>query len=210
MLENILKISPIVPVVTIKKVEDAVPIAKALLAGGIGVIEITLRTDAALKAIADVSKNVSGMTVGAGTISNPEQFKQATDAGAKFIVSPGLTTKLAQFAQTQKTAFLPGVATISEIMHARENGFSYLKFFPASLAGGAPAIKQFTSLFSDIQFCPTGGVNLENMNEYFSISKVVCIGGSWITPDSLIGTKNWSEIERLSAEAISKVKRSSI
>lgn len=207
MLDSILKISPIVPVVTIKKVEDAVPIAEALLAGGIGVIEITLRTEAGLKSISEVAKNVSGMTVGAGTISNPEQFKQAAEAGAKFIVSPGLTPKLAQFVPTQKTAFLPGVATISEIMNARDYGFRYLKFFPASIAGGAPAIKQFTSLFSDIQFCPTGGINLENMNDYFSISKVACIGGSWITPEPLIEAKNWAEIKRLSADAISKVKR---
>ncbi|MBN8540137.1 MAG: bifunctional 4-hydroxy-2-oxoglutarate aldolase/2-dehydro-3-deoxy-phosphogluconate aldolase [Deltaproteobacteria bacterium] len=202
MLEKLLKISPVIPVVTIKKLEDAVPIAEALLEGGIKIIEITLRTDAGLPSIEEVSKRLSDMTVGAGTVSNPEQFKQASNAGSKFIVSPGLTDRLAQFALSEKTPYLPGVATISEIMKARDYGFHHLKLFPASVVGGPVAIKQFSSLFSDIYFCPTGGISLANMKDYLTISNVVCIGGSWLTPESAIESKNWNEITRLSRQAV--------
>lgn len=202
MLEKLLKISPVIPVVTIKKLEDAVPIAEALLEGGIKIIEITLRTDAGLPSIEEVSKRLSDMTVGAGTVSNPEQFKQASNAGSKFIVSPGLTDRLAQFALSEKTTYLPGVATISEIMKARDYGFHHLKLFPASVVGGPVAIKQFSSLFSDIYFCPTGGISLANMKDYLTISNVVCIGGSWLTPESAIESKNWNEITRLSRQAV--------
>jgi 2-dehydro-3-deoxyphosphogluconate aldolase/(4S)-4-hydroxy-2-oxoglutarate aldolase len=201
-LEKILKVSPVVPVVTIKKAEDAVPIAEALIAGGIKIIEITLRTTAGLKAIEEVSKRIPEMTVGAGTVSNPEQFKNAIGAGAQFVVSPGLTDKLASFAKTEKTPFLPGVATISEIMKARDYGFQYLKLFPASVVGGPAAIKQYSSLFSDVYFCPTGGISLGNMNEYLSIVNVVCVGGSWLTPESAVEAKNWNEVKRLSKQAV--------
>jgi 2-dehydro-3-deoxyphosphogluconate aldolase/(4S)-4-hydroxy-2-oxoglutarate aldolase len=202
VVENLLKISRVVPVVTIKKLEDAVPIAEALLEGGIKIIEITLRTSAGLPSIEAVSKRLSDMTVGAGTVSNPEQFKQSRGAGAKFIVSPGLTDRLAEVALLEKTPYLPGVATISEIMKARDYGFQYLKLFPASVVGGPVAIKQYSSLFSDIYFCPTGGISLANMKDYLAISNVVCIGGSWLTPESAIESENWSEITRLAKQAL--------
>jgi 2-dehydro-3-deoxyphosphogluconate aldolase/(4S)-4-hydroxy-2-oxoglutarate aldolase len=202
VVEKLLKISPVVPVVTIKKLEDAVPIAEALLAGGIKIIEITLRTSAGLQAVEAVSKRLPDMIVGAGTVSNPEQFKQARNVGAKFIVSPGLTDRLAQAALSEKTPYLPGVATISEIMKARDYGFSHLKLFPASVVGGPIAIKQYSSLFSDVYFCPTGGISLANMKDYLSISSVVCIGGSWLTPESAIESENWNEITRLSKQAL--------
>lgn len=205
-LEPLLTKSPIIPVVTLKKAEDGVKLAEALLEGGIGVIEITLRTEAGVKAIRDVAKNVKGMTVGAGTITTPDQFKQAADAGAEFIVSPGLTDKLAKGVLNEKTPFLPGVSTTTEIMHAREYGLEFLKFFPASLSGGAGALKQFGGLFPDLRFCPTGGINIDNFNDYLRLKNVVCIGGSWVAPDMHINDSNWAEITRLSKEAVAAVR----
>lgn len=206
-LAGLLTKSPIIPVVTLKNVDDGVKLAEALLAGGIGVIEITLRTEAGVKAIREVAKRVKGMTVGAGTITNPDQFKQAADAGAEFIVSPGLTEKLAKGVLNEKTPFLPGVSTTTEIMHAREYGLEFLKFFPASLSGGAGALKQFGGLFPDLRFCPTGGINIDNCNDYLRLKNVVCVGGSWVAPDPHIDGGNWDEITRLSKEAIATVRR---
>jgi 2-dehydro-3-deoxyphosphogluconate aldolase/(4S)-4-hydroxy-2-oxoglutarate aldolase len=206
-LSTLLTKSPIVPVVTLQNAADGVKLAEALLAGGIGVIEITLRTDAGLRAIREVAKHVRGMTVGAGTITTPDQFKQAADAGAEFIVSPGLTEKLAKAVIGDGTPFLPGVSTTTEIMHAREYGLEFLKFFPASLSGGAGALKQFGGLFPDLRFCPTGGINIDNVNDYLRLKNVICVGGSWIAPDAHINNGNWSEITRLSAEAIAAVSK---
>lgn len=204
-LETMLRKSPIIPVVTLERAEDGVPLAEALLAGGIGVIEITLRTEAGVKAIAEVARKVSGMTVGAGTITSAAQFKQAADAGAEFIVSPGLTAKLAQGVANEKTPFLPGISTTTEIMHAREWGYTYLKFFPASLSGGAKALKQFSGLFPELSFCPTGGISADNVHEYLAVPRVICVGGSWVAPDAAIRDKKWDEITRLSREALSLI-----
>lgn len=206
-LQALLTKSPVIPVVTLKKAEDGVKLAEALLEGGIGVIEITLRTAAGLEAIRQVAKHVKGMTVGAGTITTPDQFKAAADAGSEFIVSPGLTEKLAKGVLNEKTPFLPGVSTTTEIMHAREYGLEYLKFFPASLSGGAGALKQFGGLFPDLRFCPTGGINIDNFNDYLRLPNVVCIGGSWVAPDLHINEGNWHEITRLSKEAVAAVRR---
>lgn len=200
-LQDLLSQNRIIPVVTLDRAEDGVPLAEALLAGGIRVIEITLRTEAGLQAIREVASQVKGMTVGAGTITTVDQFKQASDAGAQFIVSPGLTQKLAQGVLHEKTPYLPGVSTTTEVMHAREYGLTFLKFFPASLSGGPAALKQYSGLFPDVRFCPTGGINLQNMKDYLSLKSVICVGGSWVATDALIRDKNWAEITRLSAEA---------
>lgn len=205
-LQSLLTKSPIIPVVTLNNAEDGVKLAEALLAGGIGVIEITLRTTAGIDAIREVAKRVDGMTVGAGTITTPDQFKQAADAGAEFIVSPGLTEKLAKGVLHEKTPFLPGVSTTTEIMHAREYGLEFLKFFPASLSGGAGALKQFGGLFPDLRFCPTGGINIDNVNDYLRLKNVVCVGGSWVAPDMHINGGNWDEITHLSKEAIASLR----
>lgn len=205
-LQSLLAKSPIIPVVTLKNADDGVKLAEALLAGGIGVIEITLRTEAGLEAIRQVAKKVSGMTVGAGTITTPDQFKQAVDAGAEFIVSPGFTDKLAKGVLNEKTPFLPGVSTTTEIMHAREYGLKYLKFFPAALSGGAGALKQFGGLFPDLQFCPTGGVNIDNFNDYLRLPNVICVGGSWVAPDMYINDGNWDEITRVTQKSIAGVR----
>lgn len=204
-LESLLTQSPVIPVVTLNNAEDGVKLAESLLAGGIGVIEITLRTEAGLEAIRQVAKHVKGMVVGAGTITTPDQFKAAADAGSQFIVSPGLTEKLAKGVMNESTPFLPGVSTTTEIMHAREYGLEFLKFFPASLSGGAGALKQFGGLFPDIRFCPTGGINIDNFNDYLRLKNVVCVGGSWVSPDAHINGGNWEEITHLSREAIAAV-----
>jgi 2-dehydro-3-deoxyphosphogluconate aldolase / (4S)-4-hydroxy-2-oxoglutarate aldolase len=205
-LASLLTESPIIPVVTLKNAEDGVRLAEALVEGGISVIEITLRTEAGLEAIRQVAKHVPQMTVGAGTITTPDQFKAAADAGSQFIVSPGLTRKLAEGVMDEKTPFLPGVSTTTEIMHAREYGLEFLKFFPASLSGGAGALKQFGGLFPDLKFCPTGGINIDNFNDYLRLKNVVCVGGSWVAPDAHINDGNWHEITRLSHEAIAAVR----
>ncbi|MCH2548309.1 MAG: bifunctional 4-hydroxy-2-oxoglutarate aldolase/2-dehydro-3-deoxy-phosphogluconate aldolase [Alphaproteobacteria bacterium] len=205
-LASMLAQNPVIPVVTLQNADDGVKLAEALLEGGISVIEITLRTEAGLEAIRQVAKHVKGMIVGAGTITTPDQFKQAVDAGSQFIVSPGLTDTLANGVLQESTPFLPGVSTTTEIMIAREYGLEFLKFFPASLSGGAAAIKQFGGLFPDIRFCPTGGINLDNFNDYLRLKNVVCVGGSWVSPDSLINNANWGEITRLSQEALKAVK----
>lgn len=207
-LQSLLSQNPVIPVVTLDRAEDAVPLAEALVAGGIKVIEITLRTDAGLESIRRVAAEVKEMTVGAGTITTPTQFKQAEDAGSQFIVSPGLTSKLAEgVIGKSATPFLPGVSTTTEILHALEYGLSFLKFFPASLSGGTPALKQFGGLFPGLKFCPTGGINLANFNDFLSLKNVVCVGGSWVATDALIREGNWAEITRLSAEATAAVKR---
>lgn len=204
---SLLSQHPIIPVVTLKRAEDGVPLAEALLQGGVGIIEITVRTEAGVPAIQEVSKRVPGMTVGAGTITSVDQFRAAEDAGAKFIVSPGLTDELAEGVRDTETSFLPGVCNASQIMYAREYGFSCLKFFPAAISGGVAALRQFSPLFPDVHFCPTGGVNLDNVNDYLSLPSVMCVGGSWIAPDALVNTQNWSEITRLSQEAMDQVAR---
>lgn len=206
-LQTLLTVSPIIPVVTLDKAEDGLKLSEALFKGGVKVIEITLRTEAGLKAIRDVAKNLPEMVVGAGTVTSGDMFKQAVDAGAKFIVSPGLTDKLAQAVANDKTPFLPGISTTTELMHAREYGYEYLKFFPASLSGGVGALKQFASVFPQVKFCPTGGITLDNANDYLRLPNVVCVGGSWIAPNVHINSGNWEEISRLCAEAIKETGR---
>lgn len=204
-LHDLLAKNPIIPVVTLQDADDALPLSEALLAGGVKIIEITLRTDAGIKAIASVAKKLPEMAVGAGTITSAESFKQARDAGAQFIVSPGLTDKLAKSVAEEKTPFLPGISTTTELLHAREYGYHHLKFFPASLSGGPAALKQFGGLFPDIRFCPTGGVNAQNANEYLSLPNVLCVGGSWIAPDAVIKAKDWPAITRLCQSALATV-----
>lgn len=205
-LHELLDKNPIIPVVTLHDAADAVPLSEALLAGGVKIIEITLRTDAGIKAIESVAKQLPEMGVGAGTITSAESFRQACGAGAQFIVSPGLTDKLAKSVADEKTPFLPGISTTTELLHAREYGYQHLKFFPASLSGGPAALKQFGGLFPDIRFCPTGGVNAQNANEYLSLPNVLCVGGSWIAPDAVIKAKDWPAITRLCQTALETVK----
>lgn len=203
-LESVLKSCPLVPVVVINTPSDAVPLAEALLAGGIKTIEITLRSATALQAIELVSKQVPGIITGAGTITKPEHVRQALDAGSKFLVSPGLTAAIAEEANKQKAPLLPGVATASEVMQAQAWGFDILKLFPAEQSGGAGKLKHFASVFPTAQFCPTGGVSMGNLAEYLACKNVICVGGSWLTPADAIAAKDWAKITQIARDSLAK------
>jgi 2-dehydro-3-deoxyphosphogluconate aldolase/(4S)-4-hydroxy-2-oxoglutarate aldolase len=196
----------LVPVVVLDDANDATPLAEALLNGGIKSIEITLRTDAGLKAIEQVAKNLPDILVGSGTILNKAQMQAAHDAGAQFHVSPGITDELADYASTHNIAWLAGVANSSNIMQAHQHGLTHIKFFPAALAGGVPMLKQFISVFPNMRICPTGGIDLSNLHEYMALKSVFAVGGSWLTPKDLIAQKNWAEITKIAKESTAKLK----
>lgn len=200
-LLSILKGQPVIPVLKIDRLADAVPLAGALVRGGLPAIEITLRTPDALDAIRLVAAEVPDAVIGAGTILSAKDYKKAVDAGAKFVVSPGTTQELLDAASRSEVAFLPGAVTPSELMAAREEGYSVLKFFPAEQAGGAAYLKSLASPFADIRFCPTGGISAANAQAYLSLRNVVCVGGSWVAPDDKLKAGDWEGIEALAREA---------
>jgi 2-dehydro-3-deoxyphosphogluconate aldolase/(4S)-4-hydroxy-2-oxoglutarate aldolase len=180
-MDAILDAAPVIPVLVIERVEDAVPVARALVAGGLPVLEVTLRTPVALDAIRAM-KEVEGAIVGAGTVLGPEQLAQAEEAGAAFAVSPGLTDRLGAAAAGSPIPLLPGVATAGEIMRALDLGFTRLKFFPAVAAGGVAALKGHAAVFGGLRFCPTGGITLETAPDWLALPAVACVGGSWLVP----------------------------
>ncbi len=201
-LDTMFATKSLIPVVVIDRAEDAVPLAEALLEGGIKSIEITLRTAAGMAAIEQVAKNVPDILVGSGTVLNASQMKQAKDAGAVFQVSPGLTDSLAAYAAEQNIEWLPGITNASGIMQALQAGHKRVKFFPASLSGGVPVLKQFGSVFPDLKICPTGGISLDNMNDYAALGNVFAIGGSWLTPKDVIADKKWADISRIARDSV--------
>lgn len=204
MAAKFLKGNRIIPVVTIDNSEYAAPLVQALLNGGINIVEITLRTAAALEAIKIINANFPDCIVGAGTILTTYQFKQAKSAGAKFAVSPGLSAQLVKAAHELDMPYLPGVSTVSEIIHAVELDLELLKFFPAELFGGIKALKTFAPLFQSVSFSPSGGITIENMAEYLAQPNVCCIGGSWIASQKLINEQAWDTITQRAKEAIKK------
>jgi 2-dehydro-3-deoxyphosphogluconate aldolase/(4S)-4-hydroxy-2-oxoglutarate aldolase len=197
-IEDIASLSPVIPVLTIARTNDAVPLARVLTEGGLTVLEITLRTAAALGAIKAIARDVPQAVIGAGTVMTPEDVKRARDAGARFAVSPGLTEQLARDATLP---LLPGVATASEIMRGCELGFTRFKFFPAESSGGIAALKAFSGPFADIRFCPTGGISAQIAPDYLALGNVMCVGGSWMAPQSLIDARDWGGIAELAREA---------
>lgn len=197
----------VVPVVAINDAKKAVPTAKALLEGGIDVIEVTFRTDAAEAAIREISENVPDMLVGAGTVINKEQLERAEKAGAKFIVTPGLDTDLVDLCKEKDLPILPGVVTPSELMAGIAHGVEIFKFFPASVFGGLKAIKSLGGPFPQLKFMPTGGVNPENLEEYLASDKIFACGGSWMVKAALIDSENYAEITKLAREARDIVKK---
>ncbi|MFC0308808.1 bifunctional 4-hydroxy-2-oxoglutarate aldolase/2-dehydro-3-deoxy-phosphogluconate aldolase [Gallibacterium trehalosifermentans] len=198
--------SPVVPVMVIKKLEDALPMAKALQAGGINVFEITLRSSVALEAIKLLSKECPDALVGAGTILSTEQYDQAVAAGAKFIISPGATPALLKHAAASDVALIPGTATPSEMMQALELDYNHLKFFPAEINGGAAALKAISAALPQLSFCPTGGVSPKNVASYLAVDCVKTIGGSWMIPNDAVAAGDWARVEQLTAEAVALVK----
>ena len=206
MPKELFAMGPIVPVLVINKVEDALPIAEALLAADIKVLEVTLRTPSALDVISTIAKELPEAVVGSGTVTNRQQLQQSIDAGAKFAISPGLTKDLLQAGNESEIALIPGIASISELMDAADLGYDHLKFFPAEASGGVNAIKSIGGPFPDIKFCPTGGININNVRDYLALSNVACCGGSWLVPNNVVESKNWAEITKLSKEALQIVK----
>jgi len=196
-IATIMRTAPVIPVIVVEDVEHAVPLAEALVAGGLRVLEVTLRTPAALAAIRAM-KSVEGAIVGAGTVTNPDQVDQALDAGSEFIVSPGLTEPLGKAAIASGVPFLPGIANAGDIMRGLDMGLTHFKFFPAMAAGGLPALKALAAPFGQCRFCPTGGIGLGNAPEWLAFEPVLCVGGSWVSPK---GVPDRGEIERLAREA---------
>ena len=196
-IDAIMRTAPVIPVIVIEDVAHAVPLAEALVAGGLRVLEVTLRTPAALGAIRAM-KQVPGAIVGAGTVTNPRDLDAALEAGSEFIVSPGLTDTLGKAAIASGVPFLPGIANAGDIMRGLDLGLDRFKFFPAMAAGGLPALKALAAPFASVRFCPTGGISLDNAAEWLAFDPVLCVGGSWVSPK---GAPDKSVIEALAREA---------
>ena len=199
-VEQLMTRAPVIPVLVIDDIAVARPLAQALVAGGLPVLEITLRTPVALQAI-EIMSQVDGAIVGVGTITRSEQFQQSIDAGARFAVTPGLTPALATAAQATQLPTLPGVMTPAEVIAAQEAGFNHLKFFPAQQAGGIAMLKALAGPFPAVRFCPTGGVSAANMNDFLSLPNVLCVGGSWVAPAALVKSGAWDDITALAKQA---------
>jgi 2-dehydro-3-deoxyphosphogluconate aldolase/(4S)-4-hydroxy-2-oxoglutarate aldolase len=198
---QVMQDAPVIPVIVLNDVAHAVPMARALVAGGIRMLEVTLRTSQALACIEAIAKEVPEAIVGAGTVRNAADAKAAANAGAKFAVSPGYTPSVGQACRDEGLSLLPGVATGSEIMMAQEDGYTELKFFPAMQAGGPAMLKAWSGPFFDVRFCPTGGVTAQNASEFLSLSNVACVGGSWLVPAEALAKGDWARIEMLAREA---------
>jgi len=205
--KDVLNTSPVMPVMVIQNLDDAVPLAKALVAGGVRVLEITLRTPVALEAIRLISQEVKDAVVGVGTITTPEQLKAAEEAGAVFAISPGLTPTLLAAAKQSSIALIPGIASISELMLGMEYGLDHFKFFPAEAAGGIPMLKAIAGPIPQVTFCPTGGISPENYQAYLSLSNVACVGGSWLAPADVVKAKDWAKVTELAKHAVANARK---
>ena len=202
-IRDIMKMAPVIPVLIIDKLEHAVPLAQALSAGGLKVLEVTMRTSVALAAVEAMRKAVPDAIVGVGTLTRPVDFTDAAQAGAQFGVSPGLTPELAAAAHTASFPLLPGIMTPTVLIAARLQGFTALKLFPAMQAGGIGMLKALASPFSDVVFCPTGGITRESAPDFLALSNVLCVGGSWVAPAKLLDKGDWQGITALAQEACS-------
>jgi 2-dehydro-3-deoxyphosphogluconate aldolase/(4S)-4-hydroxy-2-oxoglutarate aldolase len=192
---------PVIPVIVIKRIEDAVPMAQALVDGGVKVLEITLRTPVALQSMEAIVRAVPEAIVGAGTVRSVADAKAALNAGCRFAVSPGYTSEVGRACQEMGLPLLPGVATGSEVMQATADGYSFLKFFPAMAAGGIPMLKSFAGPFTDVKFCPTGGITAETAPQFLALPNVVVCGGTWLTPADAVSAGDWGRITQLAKEA---------
>ena len=198
---QVMQDAPVIPVIVLNDVAHAVPMARALVAGGIRMLEITLRTPQALACMEAIANEVEGAVVGAGTVRSPQDAAAAVKAGARFAVSPGYTPAVGQACKDLGLPLLPGVSTGSEIMMAQEGGYTELKFFPAMQAGGPAMLKAWSGPFFDVKFCPTGGVTPQNAHELLSLPNVACVGGSWLVPADAMAQGDWARIEKLAREA---------
>ncbi|HSH57061.1 MAG TPA: bifunctional 4-hydroxy-2-oxoglutarate aldolase/2-dehydro-3-deoxy-phosphogluconate aldolase [Halomonas sp.] len=200
-LDSICLKAEVIPVLAIQRIEDAVPLARALLEGGLSVLEVTLRTDCALEAVRRIKEALPQVSIGVGTVLTPAQYRQAEEVGADFIVTPGTTEALYRHGVESPVPMLPGVASVSELMNGWQFGYRRFKFFPAEASGGIKALKAFAGPLPEARFCPTGGINLDNAADYLALPNVMCVGGSWLTPQSLIEAEDWGAIRQLAREA---------
>lgn len=200
---QVMQDAPVIPVIVLNDVAHAVPMARALVAGGVRMLEVTLRTPQALACMEAIAREVPEAVVGAGTVRSKADAQSAARAGARFAVSPGYTSAVGQACRDVGLALLPGVATGSEIMMAQEDGFTELKFFPAMQAGGPAMLKAWSGPFFDVRFCPTGGVSLQNAAEFLALPNVVCVGGSWLVPADAMAAGDWARITQLAADTAS-------
>jgi len=199
---DVLKTGPVVPVIVINNLDHAVPLAKALLAGGVKVLEVTLRTSVAIEAIRMIAKEVPEAVVGAGTVATEADLQAVSDAGGVFAISPGLTPRLLSAANNGSIALIPGVSSASELMFGIEYGLTAFKFFPAEAAGGINMLKSIGGPFPQVSFCPTGGISPANYKEYLSLKNVACVGGSWLAPADAMEQKDWQKITNIAQMAI--------
>ncbi|HYE38281.1 MAG TPA: bifunctional 4-hydroxy-2-oxoglutarate aldolase/2-dehydro-3-deoxy-phosphogluconate aldolase [Ramlibacter sp.] len=204
---EVMQDAPVIPVIVLQDAAQAVPLARALVAGGIRMLEVTLRTPVALACIEAIAKEVPEAVVGAGTVRSAADAQAAAMAGARFAVSPGYTRSVGKACHDLGLALLPGVATGSEIMQAQEDGYTALKFFPAMQAGGTGMLKAWQGPFNDVRFCPTGGVTAANAGEFLALANVACVGGSWLTPGDAVEKGDWERITRLAREAAALPRR---
>ena len=205
--EEIFAAGPVVPVLVINDVEKAVPLAKALMEGGIKVLEVTLRTPAAIDVIKRIAQAVPASLIGAGTGTNAQQLKAVVEAGAKFAISPGMTADLLKAGMDSEIPLIPGISSTSDLMKGKDAGYTHMKFFPAEASGGVKAIKSISGPFPDVTFCPTGGIGPDNYNDYLALNNVKCVGGSWLAPDDAIESGDWARITQLAKEAVAGAKQ---
>lgn len=206
-MAQIVGLCPLIPVITIEEPEHALPLGKALLEGGISTLEITLRSAHGLNAIRELRERLPGACVGAGTVTGPEQYRQAEAMGAQFVVTPGSTRALLEYGLAARVPLLPGISTLSEMMEGYRLGYRIFKFFPAEVAGGVAALKAFAGPFADVHFCPTGGIRQETAADYLELPSVPAVGGTWLTPKGPVKAGRWSEVTglaRRSLEAVGK------
>lgn len=206
-LDSICLKAEVIPVLTIERIEDAVPLGRALMEGGLPVLEITLRTDCALEAIRRMREALPGASIGAGTVLTTAQYRQVEQVGVDFVVTPGATDALYRYGISSSVPMLPGVATVSELMNGWQYGYRRFKFFPAEASGGAAAIKAFGAPIPEARFCPTGGITPDNASDYLKLPNVMCVGGSWLTPKKLIDTEDWGGIRQLAREVTERFHR---
>ena len=203
--EEILR--PVQLYLLINDVEKAVPLAKALMEGGIKVLEVTLRTPAAIDVIKRIAQEVPDSLIGAGTVTNAQQLKAVVEAGAKFAISPGMTADLLKAGMDSEIPLIPGISSTSDLMKGKDAGYTHMKFFPAEASGGVKAIKSISGPFPDVTFCPTGGIGPNNYNDYLALNNVKCVGGSWLAPDDAIESGDWARITQLAKEAVAGAKQ---
>ena len=203
-VDALLTTSPVMPVLVIERVEDAVPLAEALKAGGLSVLEVTLRTDAAIEVIREIANNVDDVIVGAGTLTKPEEFAAIEEAGGMFAISPGATDALFEAGLASNLPYLPAISSVAEMMRGLEFGYEAFKFFPAEAAGGANMLKAISGPFPHVRFCPTGGINVNNFSDYLKLPSVSVVGGSWVVPTAMIDAKDWAGITQLASDAVAK------